>query len=111
MKSKVFFTALFLVMILCSGSLIVCKPVKATDQRRTLSIDQVPAKVVPNFSSMCVWDENTRALVLNDNKMGIVLSDKLPSGLPLVLQIYTMLSTQIQRWIWEVKPRGIAKFN
>ncbi len=111
MKSKVFFPAVFLVMILCSGSLIVCKPVKATDQRRILSIDQVPAKVVPNISSLCAWDENTHTLVFNDNKMGIVLSDKLPSGLPLVLQIYTMISTQIQCWIWEVKPRGIAKLN
>jgi uncharacterized membrane protein len=111
MKTKIYLPALFLVMILCSGSLIVSNTVKSTDRQLTVSIDQAPAKVVPNLSSICVWDENTRSLVFNDNKMGSVISDKLPSGLPITLQIYAMLSTQIQCWIWEIQPRGITKYN
>jgi len=111
MKSKIYLPELFLIMILCSGSVIVRSPVKSTNQKLTVSIDLAPAKVAPNFSSICVWDENTRSLVVNDNKMGSTLSGKLPSNLPLVLQIYTVLSTQIQCWIWDIQPRGIIKIN
>jgi hypothetical protein len=111
MKSKIYLPVLFLVMILCSSSLIISNPLKSTNQKINVSIDPAPAKGVPNFSSICTWDENTCSLLTNNNKMGNTLSGKLPANLPLVLQIYTFLSTQMQCWIWEIKPRGIAKFN
>jgi hypothetical protein len=105
MKSKIYLPALFLFFIVSSGSLFVNAPFKSKDLDHTLQIDSAPFQAVSNLSAICKWDKNTSSVVVSDVKMGVMIPGKLPSGLPPVLQFYIFLSSQIQRWIWEIQPR------